>query len=86
MAKISELEKKQINAGLIQDIKDFAPIFNRSPTVAEVTNWAEDFYFFKHPAKSTITNLINESIKVQGPKSKRISDPGHRTRDIGHST
>ena len=78
MAKISELEKKQINAGLIQDIKDFVPIFNRSPTLAEVLVWAEDIYDLHHPAKSTITSLINESIKIQGPKSKRTSDPGHR--------
>ena len=79
MAKISYREKKEIQAQLIQDIRDFAPIFNRPPTVAEVTNWAEDLYNLPHPAKSTIANLINESIKVQGPESKRTSDPGHRT-------
>ena len=63
MAKISYLEKKQMTAGLIQDIKDFVPIFNRSPTLAEVTDWAEDFYFLKHPRKSTITSLIHKAIE-----------------------
>ena len=70
MAKISELEKKQMTAGLIQDIKDFVPIFNRSPTVAEVTNWAEDFYFFKHPAKSTIADLIEKANSTNSTNSK----------------
>jgi len=70
MAKISELEKKQINSGLIQDIKDFVPIFNRPPTVAEVTNWAEDFYFLKHPAKSTIADLIKKANSRNSTNSK----------------
>ena len=63
MAKISYLEKKEIQAQLIKDIRDFVPIFNRPPTVAEVTNWAEDFYFLKHPRKSTITSLIHKAIE-----------------------
>ena len=70
MAKISELEKKQINSGLIQDIKDFVPIFNRSPTVAEVLVWAEDLYFLKHPAKSTIADLIEKANSTNSTNSK----------------
>ena len=70
MAKISELEKKQINSGLIQDIKDFVPIFNRSPTVAEVLVWAEDIYDLHHPAKSTITDLIKKANSINSTNSK----------------
>jgi len=70
MAKISYLEKKQINAGLIQDIKDFVLIFNRPPTVAEVTDWAEDIYDLKHPAKSTIADLIEKANSTNSTNSK----------------
>jgi len=70
MAKISELEKKQINAGLIQDIKDFVPIFNRPPTVAEVLVWAEDIYDLHHPAKSTIADLIEKANSTNSTNSK----------------
>jgi len=70
MAKISYLEKKQINAGLIQDIKDFVPIFNRSPTVAEVLVWAEDIYDLHHPTKSTIADLIEKANLTNSTNSK----------------
>ena len=76
MAKISYLEKKQINAGLIQDIKDFVPIFNRPPTVAEVLVWAEDIYDLHHPAKSTITSLIKKANSTNSTNSTNSKGRG----------
>ena len=70
MAKISELEKKQIQAQLIKDIRDFVPIFNRPPTVAEVLDWAQDFYNLHHPAKFTIADLIKKANSTNSTNSK----------------